>query len=121
MPPSGIGKRVTTTDWHSIFSTLSQCVSRLTLWAHDGGAALVVPVLDDAVLADGLDEGADVEVAHEHLVVARAVQARLVCHDLFALRVVLELVIATCKASIFLSFGSHQHDVNTVLNNSNKA
>ena len=66
--------------------------------AHDGGAALVVPVLDDAVLADGLDEGADVEVAHEHLVVARAVQARLVRHDLFALRVVLELVIATCNA-----------------------
>ena len=68
-----------------------------TLRAHDGRAALVVLLLDDAVLADGLDEGADVEVAHEHLVVARAVQARLVRHDLLALRVVLELVIAACN------------------------
>ena len=83
------------TDYVTI-SRLSR--SSLTLRAHDGGAALVVPLLDGAVLADRLDEGADVEVAHEHLVVARAVQARLVRHDLFALRVVLELVIATCNA-----------------------
>ena len=55
-------------------------------------------MLDDAVLADGLDEGADVEVAHEHLVVARAVQARLVRHDLLTLRVVLELVVAACNS-----------------------
>ena len=77
--------------------------SSLTLRAHDGGAALVVPVLDDAVLADGLDEGADVEVAHQHLVVARAVQARLVRHDLLALRVVLELVVATCDICEFVN------------------
>ena len=63
-------------------------------------------MLDDAVLADRLDEGADVEVAHEHLVVARAVQARLVRHDLLPLSVVLELVIAACNISIVVIVGT---------------
>ena len=67
----------------------------ITLRAHDGGAALVLPLLYDAVLADGLDEGADVEVAHQHLVPAGAVQARLRSLDLLALLVVLVLVVAT--------------------------
>ena len=61
---------------------------------HDGGAALVVAFLDDAVLAHGFDEGAHVEVAHQHLVVAGAVQARLRSTNLFALIVILILVIA---------------------------
>ena len=89
-------------------------MSALTLRAHDGGAALVVPVLDDAVLADGLDEGADVEVAHQHLVVARAVQARLVRHDLLALRVVLELVVAACNISELVNQYTQYEDSGTV-------
>jgi hypothetical protein len=51
-------------------------------WADDGRAALVLPALDNAVLPDGLDEGADPEVAHQDLVVAGAVQARLFRFDL---------------------------------------
>lgn len=45
----------------------------LTIWAGDDGAALVRPLLDGAVLADGLRERAHPQVAHEHPVVAGAV------------------------------------------------
>lgn len=65
-----------------------------TVRAGDDGAALVGPLLHGAVLADGLGEGAHAQVAHEHAVVARAVEARLVGHDAVALAVVLEVVVA---------------------------
>ena len=71
-------------------------MAALTLWAHDGWATLIVPLLHDTVLADRLDERADVQVAHQHLVVTGAVQAGFARLDLFALRIVLVLVITSC-------------------------
>lgn len=77
---------------------------RLTIWARDDGAALVRALLDRAVLADGLGERAYPEVAHQHAVVARAVEARLIRHDSVPLPVVLEVVVASlCRAwNIFI-------------------
>lgn len=69
--------------------------SLITLRTHDCGTTLVVSLVHDAVLSHGLDEGADVEVAHQHLVVASAVQAGLARLDLFALGVVLVLVVTS--------------------------
>ena len=62
---------------------------------HDGGTALVIVLLHDAVLPHGLDERAHVEVAHQHLIAARAIKARLARLDLLALVVVLVLVVAS--------------------------
>lgn len=44
-----------------------------TLRTHDGGAALSLLLLHDAVLPDRLDERTDVEVAHQHPILTRAV------------------------------------------------
>lgn len=68
-----------------------------TLWTHDSGTALVIGLFDDTILSNWFDEGANVEVAHEHLIGAGAVQARLVRLDLFSLSVVLILIVASCK------------------------
>lgn len=72
----------------------------LTFWAGDDGAALVLPLLHDAVVANWLGEGADAQVAHQHAVVAGAVQTRLIGHDAVALLVVSVVVVAAfCKGN----------------------
>ena len=70
-------------------------VSRRTFGTCNDGAALIGPFLDLAVLADGLGERADLEEAHEHRVVAGAVEAGLVRDDPVAFVVVLEHVITS--------------------------
>lgn len=66
----------------------------LTVWACDDGAALVSSLLYCAVLTDGFGEGADPEVAHEHSVVASAVQTGFVRHDTVPLGIVPEVIVA---------------------------
>ena len=68
---------------------------RLTFRARDGRTALIWFLLDLAIFADRLDEGAHSKVAHQHPVVASAVQARFVRYYSIALVVVLEVVVAT--------------------------
>ena len=65
------------------------------LRASDDRAALIRTFLDGAVLADRLREGADPQVAHQHSIVAGAVQAWLVRDDSVAFVVVLVVVVAS--------------------------
>jgi len=49
-------------------------------------------------VANGLGEGADAQIAHQHAVVAGAVQTRLIGHDAVALLVMRIVVVAPlCK------------------------
>lgn len=71
----------------------------VTFWAGDDGATLVGSLFDLAVLADGFGEGTDPQVAHEHPVVAGAVEAGLVRDYPVAFIVVLEIVVASRRVS----------------------
>ena len=66
-----------------------------TLGAGYCWTTLVWFLFHHAVFAHRFDEGADFEVTHEHLVVAGAVQAGLVCPDLLSLFVPLVLVVTS--------------------------
>lgn len=66
----------------------------LTVWTRDDGAALVRSLLYCAVLTDGFGEGADPEVAHEHSIVAGAVQTGFICHDTVPLGIMSEVIVA---------------------------
>jgi len=73
----------------------------LTFRAGDDGAALVLPLLHDAIVSNGLGEGAHTQVAHQHAVVACAVQTWLIGHDAVALLVMRIVVVASlCKYKI---------------------
>lgn len=71
----------------------------LTLRTRDNWTALVFALLHGTLFADGLGEGADTQIAHEHSVVASTVQAGLIRHDPVTLRVVVVIIIAAglCK------------------------
>lgn len=70
----------------------------LTLRACDDGTALILALLHNAIVTNGLGEGADAQVAHEHAVVAGAVETRLIGHDAVTLIVVgIVVVAAFCK------------------------
>lgn len=66
----------------------------LTVWTCDNGTALVSSLLYCAVLTDGFGERADPEVAHEHPVVACAVQTGFVRHDAVSLGIMPEVIVA---------------------------
>lgn len=67
---------------------------QLTLWACDDGTALILALLHNAVVTNGLCERADAQVAHEHTIVAGAVKTRLIGHDAVTLIVVGIVVVA---------------------------
>lgn len=69
----------------------------LTIGTRDDRTALVCPLLDRAVLTDRLRERAYPQVAHQHTVVAGAVQAGLVRHDAVSFAVVLEVVVTSLR------------------------
>lgn len=71
-----------------------------TFRARDGGTALVRGLLYRAVLSDGFRERAHPQVAHQHPVVTRAVQTRLVGHNSIALLVVLVVVVAAVRVCV---------------------
>lgn len=66
----------------------------LTIWTCDDGATLISSLLYCAVLTDGFGEGADPEVAHEHSVVACAVQTGFVRHNAVSLGIMPEVIVA---------------------------
>lgn len=75
--------------------TGSRCGSEsLTLRTRDDWAALIFALLHGTLLADGLGEGADAEIAHQHAVMASTVEAGLIRHDPVTLRVVVVIIIA---------------------------
>lgn len=69
-----------------------------TLRARNDRTALVRPLLHGAVLTHSLREGTDPQVAHEHPLVARTVQTRLVRHYAVTLLVVLEVVVTSRRS-----------------------
>lgn len=66
-----------------------------TLGAGNHRTALVGLLLDGAVLTDCLGEGTHPQVAHEHTVVAGAVQAGFIRYYPVAFFVVQEIVVAS--------------------------
>lgn len=80
----------------------------LTFWARDNRTALVLTLLDHAVLANWLRKRAHAQVAHQHLVVARAVQTRLIGQNAIALAVVIVVVVAAqrCGGICLFHFGA---------------
>ncbi len=84
----------------------------ITFWAGNNGAALIGPLFDLAVLADGLGERADLEEAHEHRVVTGAVEARLVGDDTVTFAVVLEHVVTSCTALRAKAKHTHTQKIN---------
>lgn len=69
-----------------------------TLRARDDRTTLVGPLLHGAVLTHSLSEGTDSQVTHEHPLVARTVQTRLVGHYAVTLLVVLEVVVTSRRS-----------------------
>lgn len=70
------------------------CDEMLTVWTCDDGTALVSSLLYCAVLTNGFSEGAHPKIAHEHSVVASAVQTGLVRHDTVSLSIMPEVIVA---------------------------
>ncbi len=68
-----------------------------TLWAFNFGTTLIIAFFYDAIFADGFDERANVEEAHEHLIFTRAAQARLARPNLLALFIVFPLIVTSCN------------------------
>lgn len=71
-----------------------------TFGTRDNRTALILALLDHAVLTDRFRERTHSQIAHEHLVVARAVQAWFVGQDAVALAVVIVVVVATERRGI---------------------
>jgi hypothetical protein len=67
----------------------------LTFRTRDNRTTLIRLLLNCAVLSDALSEGTHSQVAHQHPVVAGAVEARLIGDDAITLLVMLVVVIAT--------------------------
>lgn len=72
---------------------------RLTLRTRDDWTALIFALLHGTLLADGLGEWTDAQIAHQHAVMASTVEAGLIRHDPVTLRVVVVIIIAAglCK------------------------
>lgn len=66
----------------------------LTVWTGDDRAALVSSLLYCAVLTNSFGEGADPKIAHEHSIVASAVQTGFVRHDTVSLGIMPEVIVA---------------------------
>lgn len=65
-----------------------------TFRTHDSRATLIFSFFHHAIFANRFDKGANPEVAHEHLVVACAVQARFRGSNLLSFIVMLILIVA---------------------------
>lgn len=66
----------------------------LTLRTRDNWTALIFALLHGTLFADGLREGADTQIAHQHTVMASTVQTGLIRHNPVTLRVVVVIIIA---------------------------
>lgn len=67
---------------------------KLTFGARNNRTALILALFDHTVLTDRFRERTHAQIAHQHLVVARAVQAWLIRQDAIALAVVIVVVVA---------------------------